>query len=382
MKGISKNVFFLGIVSFFTDVSSEMIFPILPIFLERFIGASKLEIGFIEGLAQLTASTLKVFSGFISDKLRRRKPVIVVGYSLSNLIKPFLFFSNSWVQVLFIRVIDRVGKGIRTAPRDALISESTEKVVSGKSFGFHRALDTLGAVVGTLTAFFILSILGSKESSFRAVFAFSAVPGLLSIFVLFLFVEERKVFKKKIRFEFSRIPPIYFKFLAVQSLFTLFSMNYAFMILKGEHSGISIGFIPLAYLVFNVVYSFFCFPFGSISDKFGKIKTLSIAYVIFSLSAFIFTLKSEIFAWMGFALYGVFMAGFETVSRAIISDFSGEELKGTAFGIYHTVIGVSSFISLSVAGFLWDRFGASFPFYVASLVSLFSSLILVKLVRE
>jgi len=382
LKGISRNVVFLGIVSFFTDVSSEMIFPILPIFLEKFVGASKFQIGIIEGLAQLTASTLKIFSGFVSDRLRRRKLLVTIGYSLSNFLKPALYFAGSWLQVLFIRVLDRVGKGIRTAPRDALISESTEERVSGKSFGLHRALDTLGAVVGTLLAFLVLLLLGSNESAFRTVFAISAIPGLISIIILILFVKEKSgVVKEKIKFKLSGIPKVYFKFVSVQSLFTLFSMNYAFMILKSEHSGISVGFIPLAYLLYNLVYSIFCFPFGMLSDRFGKTRVLSLVYILFSISAFLFTLRSGFVAWVAFSLYGTFMAGFETVSRAVISDFSGEEFKGTAFGIYHTLIGISSFISLSIAGFLWDKFGASFPFYVSSFVSLISSFILLKLVK-
>ena len=379
---VSRNVFFLGIVSFFTDVSSEMIFPVLPIFLERFIGATKLEIGIVEGVAQLIASTLKVFSGFISDRLKRRKPIILIGYGISNLTKPLLSLSHSWVQVLLIRALDRMGKGIRTSPRDALISESSQRLKSGSSFGFHRALDTLGAVSGTIIAFLILNAFGSSERSFRAIFALSALPGLASLLVLFRFVAESGGRRENRKFSISGLSGRYFKFVAVQSLFTLFSMNYAFMILKGENSGISVGFIPLAYLVYNVVYSLLSYPLGAVSDRFGKGKVLPLIYIVFSASAFLFTLRVPLLAWLAFLLYGIFMAGFESISRAAISDISGESLKGTAFGIYHTSIGLFSFLSMSLAGFLWDRFGADFPFYIASLSGIVLSPAVFRVLRR
>ncbi len=380
MKSINRNILLLGLVSLFTDISSEMIFPILPIFLDKFLNASKTEIGLIEGFAEVTASFLKIFSGIISDKIGRKKPLIVLGYGISTFSKPLLYFANSWIFVLFIRVSDRIGKGIRTSPRDALISAYSTKEISGKSFGIHRAMDTSGAILGTLLAFLFLFVLGETEGTFRFIFLFSVVPAGIALFILIFLVKEPKGKIKTKTFEFKKdfksLPSKFYKFLFIQVLFTLISMNYAFMILKAENIGISIGFIPLAYLVFNISYALFSYPIGSFSDKFGKIKVMFLVYLIFSFTAFCFTLDYQIFGWLGFILYGIFMAGNETVSRAFISDFSTEKLKGTAYGIYHSIIGISSFISLSLAGLVWDMFGANVPFYISSIVSLILAFVL------
>ncbi len=381
MKNINRNIVLLGLVSLFTDISSEMIFPILPIFLDKFLHASKTEIGFIEGLAEITASFLKIFSGIISDKFGKKKPLIIFGYGISTFSKPLLYFANSWLFVLFVRVSDRIGKGIRTSPRDALISAYSSEEVSGKSFGIHRGMDTVGAVLGTLLAFLFLLILGETEKTFRFIFLFSIIPAGIALFILVFMVKEPEVKEKKktfyLRENIKTLPPEFYKFLIIQALFTSVSMNYAFMILKAQNVGISIGFIPVAYLIFNIFYAFFSYPIGSMSDKFGKINVMAFVYILFSLTSLTFTINGSIFGWLGFILYGLFMAGNETVSRAFISDFSKEKVKGTAYGIYHFVMGISSFISLSIAGFLWDKFGANFPFYISALVSFALAVVLI-----
>ena len=381
MKNINRNIVLLGLVSLFTDISSEMIFPILPIFLDKFLHASKTEIGFIEGLAEITASFLKIFSGIISDKFGKKKPLIIFGYGISTFSKPLLYFANSWLFVLFVRVSDRIGKGIRTSPRDALISAYSSEEVSGKSFGIHRGMDTVGAVLGTLLAFLFLLILGETEKTFRFIFLFSIIPAGIALFILIFMVKEPEVKEKKktfyLRENIKTLPPEFYKFLIIQALFTSVSMNYAFMILKAQNIGISIGFIPVAYLIFNIFYAFFSYPIGSMSDKFGKINVMAFVYILFSLTSLTFTINSSISGWLGFILYGLFMAGNETVSRAFISDFSKEKVKGTAYGIYHFVMGISSFISLSIAGFLWDKFGANFPFYISALVSFALAVVLI-----
>ena len=383
MLRINQNIIFLGIVSLLTDLSSEMIFPILPIFLDHILKASKFEIGIIEGAAEFTASFLKVFSGYISDRLGRKKAVVVAGYTISAFTKPLLYFAGNWKDVLVIRVVERTGKGIRTSPRDALISYYTQKEKSGRSFGFHRGMDTLGAVFGTLLSFLFLIFLGEKESTFRLIFLVSFIPAILSVIILILFVKEpyKKILKKSEKISPTELPSDFYKLLTLQILFSIFSMNYAFMILKANSIGISIGFIPVVYLLYNIVYAFSSYPAGFFSDRFGKGLTLSITYLLFSATAFIFTLDHPVFGWVGFVFYGLFMAGNEVISRAIISDLVQEKLKGTAYGIYHTAIGLSVFTSTSVAGFLWDRFGGDIPFYIGGLGSVFLSFLCFKILK-
>ncbi|SNZ09036.1 Predicted arabinose efflux permease, MFS family [Persephonella hydrogeniphila] len=377
MIKINKNIIFLGIVSFLTDLSSEMIFPILPIFLDHFLKASKFEIGIIEGAAEFTASFLKVWSGYLSDRIGKKKSVVVAGYTISAFTKPLLYFAGSWKDVLFLRVLERTGKGIRTSPRDALISAYTQKERSGRAFGFHRGMDTLGAVFGAVLASVFIFSLGETEETFRFIFLFSFLPAILAVFVLLFFVKEPKVLRKKrlSKFSLRGFSTEFYKLLILQVIFTVFTMNYAFMILKANSIGIAIGFIPIVYILFNVVYAFSSYPVGYFSDRFGKAVSLSITYLIFSITAFLFTVDKPFFGWIAFVFYGVFMAGNEVISRAIISDVVDEKIKGTAYGIYHTAIGISTFISTAVAGFLWDRFGEDIPFIIGGIGALILSVI-------
>ncbi len=377
MAKINKNIIFLGIVSLLTDISSEMIFPILPVFLDHFLKATKFEIGIIEGTAQLVASFLKVFSGHLSDRVGKKKPIIVAGYLLSTVSKPFLYFAAGWKDVLLLRVIERTGKGIRTAPRDALISAYTTQEKSGRAFGIHRGMDTLGAVLGSLSAFVIILFLGETESSFRLIFLISFFPAFLAVIVLLFFVKEKPFHPvKKRSFRLKDLPVSYYWFLFFQGIFMLFSMNYAFMILKSSNVGVSLGYIPVVYILFNVVYAVFSYPFGLWADRFGKVETLTVVYLIFSITAFVFTLDTPVAGWIGFVLYGIFMAGYEVITRALISDIVSPQLKGTAYGMFHTLSGITVFLSVVIAGFLWDRFGADVPFYLSSAGSLIISMII------
>ncbi len=377
---MKKYIIILGIVSLLTDISSEMIFPILPIFLEKFLYATKTQIGLIEGIAAFLTSFLKVFSGYLSDKIGRRKILVIFGYSLSTFSKPLLFFATSWTHVLWIRAIERLGKGIRTAPRDALISSFSEGK-SGHAFGIHRGMDTVGAVLGSLFAFLFLIYFGETEENFRKIFLYSFFPAITAVLILIFFVKEPKGIKKdsKIEINFKILPSDFKKFVIIQSIFTLFTMNYAFIILKANDIGISIGFIPLAYLFFNIVYAFFSFPIGILSDKIGKTKTMFFTYILFSITSFLFLIKNNIFGWIGFAFYGIFMAGYEVISRALISDLTNENIKGSAYGIYHTSIGISSFFSMIIAGILWDSFGSSLPFTISGIFSLILSFIFLRI---
>ena len=378
-----KYVIILGIVSLLTDISSEMIFPILPIFLEKFLHTTKTQIGLIEGLAALITSFLKVFSGYLSDKIGKRKLLVVLGYSLSAFSKPLLYFATNWIDVLWIRALERTGKGIRTAPRDAMISSFSEGK-SGYAFGIHRGMDTAGAVLGSLFTFLFLIYLGETEENFRKIFLYAFFPAITAVVILISFVKEPKINKtsSEIKISFKNLPSDFKKFVIIQSFFTLFTMNYAFIILKANDVGISIGFIPLAYLLFNIVYAFSSFPFGIFSDKVGKTKAMLLTYILFSITSFIFLIKNSFFGWLGFVFYGIFMSGYEVVSRAFISDLiKKEEIKGSAYGIYHTSIGITLFLSMLIAGILWDKFGSYMPFLISGVFSMILSFIFWKSFR-
>ncbi len=380
---ISRYVFILGIVSLLTDISSEMIFPVLPIFLDRFLHATKTEIGLIEGVAIFIAGVFKVFSGVLSDRLGKRKILVVIGYSFSAFTKPLFYFANSWIQVLFLRGLERIGKGIRTAPRDAIISAYSSSEISGKSFGLHRALDTIGAVIGSLSAFLLLYLFGELEETFRKIFLISFIPAVLAIFILVVFVKEPPVKKVEnfTKLDFKLLPKNFYVFLSIHAFFTVFSMNYAFFILKGNASGISMLHIPIVYLMFNISYAFFSLPFGVLSDRVGKVKSLLFVYLMFSVVSLFFLFNSPLMGWIGFIMYGIFISGYEVVSRAFISDITDINIKGTAYGVFHTLIGFSSFISTVLAGILWDNFGEDIPFaisFTGGLISLFATLFLLK----
>lgn len=377
MSALNKNIVALGTNSFFTDFSTEMILPLLPIFLDRFLHATKGEIGLIEGTAELGVALLIAISGFYSDRLGKRKVLTVFGYGLSNFIKPFAFFAQSATMVATIRIADRVGKGIRSAPRDALISANTPKESSGFVFGFHKMMDSAGAVGGSLSAFGLLYYLGESEASFRTVFALSLIPGVVAMAILIFFVADAPftpVSMKK--FRPSSLSAPFYRLVAFQTLFSLFAMNYAFMILKASDNGMALAMIPLAYTLYNLILSIFAIPIGRMADKYGKITLLSAVYAAFGLGTLAMSLGTVLGAWIGFGIYGFFAGGFNSLAKAVISDTTPTELKATAYGVYYTSVGVATFISLSGGGWLWDKFGSTVPFFIASLVAILLALFL------
>jgi MFS family permease len=371
MPTLNKNIVALGANSFFTDFSTEMILPLLPLFLDRFLHATKGEIGLIEGAAELGVALLIALSGFYSDWLGKRKILTVIGYGLSNLIKPFAFFAQTSAMIATVRIADRVGKGIRAAPRDALISQSTSKEVSGFVFGFHKMMDSAGAVAGSLSAFALLYFLGESEASFRTVFALSLIPGLIALIILILFVTDTRVARTSLqRFRPSLLGAPFYWLVAFQSLFSLFAMNYSFMILKAGDNGMALAVIPLAYTLYNLVISLFAMPIGRMADKFGKVHLLAFIYLAFGLGALAMNSGGVFGVWLGFFIYGFFAGGFNSLAKAIISDTVPRELKATAYGVYYTCVGVATFASLSAAGWLWDSFGSTLPFSIAALAAI------------
>ena len=385
MKKSQKNVWYMGLTSFFTDVSSEMIFPILPLFLTTVLNANMAVVGLIEGVAESASALLKLISGWVSDKLGKKKPLIILGYSLSTLTKPVLAIATHWTHVLGVRFFDRVGKGIRTTPRDALIAASVNKKDRGKSFGLHRALDSAGAIFGTLIAFFILQrFFGNTADALRLIFWLSFIPGLIAVLILIFGVKEvGGKANKKFAFDFKNLNPDLKKFLLVIAFFSLANFSYAFFILRAKDVGLLIALIPLVYLVYNVFYAFFSIPAGKVSDKIGRKKVLVSGLMLFALTALGFAFFADTATiWVLFALYGLFMAVTDGVSRAYVSDLAAEEKRGTALGAYHTIVGITVLPANLIGGLLWQKINVQAPFVYAAVLSLISAILLIILIKK
>lgn len=366
-RSLNKNIIALGANSFFTDFSTEMILPLLPLFLERFLHATKSQIGLIEGSAEFGVAMLIALSGFYSDRIGKRKGITVFGYGLSNLIKPLAFFAQSATMIATIRIGDRLAKGIRVAPRDALISASTPKAISGFIFGFHKMMDGAGALAGSLCAFGLLWWLGESESTFRTIFALSLLPGIISMVILiFLVTDTPFTPAPSKRFRPSALPAPFYWLVGFQSLFSLVAMNYSLMILKAADTGLALAMIPLAYALYNLTQSFFAIPIGKAADRLSKPALLAAVYLAFALGALAMTTGTVWGVWLGFGIYGFFAGGFNALAKAIISDTAPIELKATAYGVYYTSVGLMTLASLAVGGWLWDHFGSTLPFVIAS----------------
>lgn len=374
---INKNIVALGANSFFTDFATEMILPLLPIFLDRYLHATKGEIGLIEGIAEFGVALLIAFSGFVSDRLGSRKKITVIGYGLSNLIKPLAFFASSALMIGMVRLGDRIGKGIRAAPRDALISAFVLKKTSGFVFGFHKMMDSAGAVAGSLAAFLLLWYLGESEASFRLIFALSFVPGIIALLILIYFVSDVTFEPSPTKsFTPSALPKEFYMLVVFQIMFSLVAMNYSFMILKASNDGISILMIPLAYTFYNVTQSVFAIPIGKMADKYGKATLLAVVYAAFGAGALMMATNLPLGLWIGFGIYGFFAGGFNALAKAIISDVAPIQLKATAYGVYYLSVGVATLVSLAAAGMIWDNYGSDILFIGVGCAALVFALML------
>jgi len=369
--GISKNVLVMGLVSFFNDFASEMIYPIVPIFLTTVLGAPVAVVGVIEGIAESTASFLKVISGWLSDKLQKRKSFAVAGYCLSTISKVVIGLAFGWPLVLFGRFLDRFGKGVRTSARDALIVESSTAQNRGRSLGFHRALDTLGAVVGPLAAILLLYFLGNN---LRPIFFIAFVPGLIGVVLLLLFVKDVnkvKTARPAVKFGWKNLDGNFKIFLFVSVIFAIGNSSDAFLILRAQSFGLPLALTILAYVLFNITYSLFSEPAGALSDKIGPKKILLSGFFLFSLVYLAFGLiNSSIFIWLLFPIYGIYMAMTDGVGKAYIADLVPQEKLGTAFGLYQTAVGICTLFSSIIAGLLWTYAGVGAPFIFGSAMAL------------
>jgi MFS family permease len=360
---VPRNVAVLGIVSLLTDASSEMVYPVLPLFLSNVLGAPVAVIGVIESVAEATSSLVRVFSGWLSDRVGRRRPLIVAGYTLSNVVKPLLALVPGWPAVLLLRFADRFGKGVRTAPRDALIADSGAPETRGRDFGVHRALDTFGAAIGPLVAWAVLAL---SPDGYRTVFLISAIPGTIAIAVVLFAVRERRPQASREAVPAMRLRHLgrpFAVFTVVSAVFALGNSSDAMLVLRAQDLGARAAIIPLMYFVFNVVGSLLSAPLGSLSDRLGRRRMIAAGFAGYALVYAGFSAaQGGLAPWLLFAAYGVPYALTEGMTRAFVVDLVRPECRATAVGGYTFVLGLAALPSSALAGLLWDQFGAAFTF--------------------
>lgn len=377
-SGLKRNVVITGIVSFFMDMSSEMVYPLVPLFLANVLGADKSVIGLIEGIAEATASLLKVFSGWFSDRIGNRKWLMAFGYGLATLSRPILATAYSWHGVLGSRFTDRLGKGIRTAPRDAILAESTDSAHLGRAFGLHRGMDTLGAVVGPFIAF---SLLAYFHNDYRLVFWLSMIPGLLAVLLIVFLIKERcekTASASGFRLTWGHFSRRFLFFMLIAAVFALGNSSDAFLILKAQQTGIQTAVIPIVYMAFNLTYAVFSFPAGMLADRFGKKRVILMGFVLFAcIYAGFAVTGSAAMIWLLFALYGVFMGFTEGIQKAYLATLIPEDFKATAFGLYNMVIGFAVLPASVIGGWLWEHFSSSATFSFGVVTSLSAAVMFV-----
>jgi len=369
------NIILLGITSLLTDISSEMIYPILPIFLVTTLGASPAILGLIEGIAESLASLLKVFSGYFSDKIKARKPFAIFGYASSALGKCFLYISTNWAYVLVARIIDRFGKGVRTAPRDAFIADSSREGKRGAAFGLHRALDTLGATIGVFIAYFLIT---RFKGNLRNIFLFSLIPAFLGVVFLFLVKEKKREIKstsKKLKFKWHALDKRLKLFLIFTLIFTLGNSSNQFLLLRAQNLGSPVPRVILFYLVYNIIYGLVAYPASRFSDKIGRKKLLVSGYLFYGLVYLGFAVNNSLnMLWLLFSIYGLYIGFTEGVEKALVADIAPNELRATAIGLHATFVGIGLLPASFFAGILWKFLGPSAPFYFGGFMGVFASL--------
>lgn len=371
---LGRNVVALGLVSFFTDVSSEIIYPLLPIFLTTVLAASATAVGAIEGAAESAAALLKLASGWWSDRAHARKPLVVAGYVLASVARPLVAAAQSTTQVLAIRLTDRIGKGIRTSPRDALIADSVDPSVRGRAFGFHRAADHTGAVLGPLIAF---ALLGWTGISLRTLFWLAAIPGAIAVIVLIVGVREvpRHHSSSIIHHSSSSVPRRFWGFLAVVLLFTLGNSTDAFLLLRASQLGVSAPLIPILWASLHVVKSISSTPGGMLSDRVGRKIPIVVGWLLYAAIYIGFAkANAEWHVWALFAGYGLYFGLTEGVEKALVADVVPADRRGTAYGWYNLAIGLGALPASLMFGLIWDRAGYGAAFTVGATLALFAAI--------
>ena len=380
-----RNVLFLGLVSFFADISAEMVYPLIPLYLSSVFGATPALVGLVEGLAESAASLLKVLSGYLSDRFERKKALAFAGYATGLLYKLGLLLAVSWPGVLLARVVDRLGKGLRTAPRDLMVAQSARAGQMGRAFGLHKALDMAGASIGILLAYLLLSKSGDQQS-YRQVFLLSILPLCLGL-MMFLFIREQRYSQAAPR------PPILRAlrqldgrlrlYLLVVVLFTLGNSSNAFLLLRARSLGFPARDAILLYFAYNLSAALLSFPLGRLSDRVGRKRLLVAGYLSFSLVYLGFALASEGWQlWPVFLLYGLHTALITGVERAFIAEIAPLRLKGSLLGLHATLQGLALLPASLIAGLLWTGLGATAPFYYGALMALCAALLLLFYLKQ
>lgn len=366
--GFTPNVFYTGFNSFLTDTSTKMLYSVMPMFLLS-IGASKTSLSLIEGIAESTASLIKAFSGFWSDKIGKNKPFMLFGYGLSALITPLYVFAATPMHVLYLRFVERFGKGIRTAPRDSLIAGSVTNGETGKSFGLQKAMDNSGAIIGPLIAFLLLYFI---PGNYKLIFLLAGIPAIIGVFVILFGIKEagkceNELFKK---FRFKDFPARFYFFLLIVFVFTLGNSTDALLLVKANESGISVAMIPLVYLVTNAVSVLFAIPLGVLADKIGKEKILVVGYLIYAIVYYGFGVSTSTGALLAlFALYGLYSASTDGIQKAFVSDLVDSNKRGTGLGIYNGLLGITLLPASLIAGILYDKVNSSVPFFFGAMMA-------------
>ena len=380
-SSLPLNVWGLGFVSLFNDIASEMIYPIIPMFLMATLGVTPAIVGLIEGIAEATSGVLKLISGWYSDFIQKRKLFVTIGYSLSGISKLLLGFAKSWPFVLFARVLDRFGKGTRTSARDALIVESVPQELRGRAFGLHRGLDSLGAVIGPLCAILLLSI---YQNNYRLAFKLSVIPVVIGILILVIFVKEKKKVQintktsttPKLKFSAKDFTPQLSLFLLISIIFGIGNSSDAFLILRAKDVSGDVLTTIAMFVVFNIFYSFGSYPAGFLSDKFGSKKILTIGFFLFALVYLGFGLVHQSWmVWILFAFYGIYMALTDGVSKAYISTMVPPEKSGTAFGVFQMINGFCVLGASVIAGIIWKSINPAAPFYYGAITAFIAGVI-------
>ena len=388
-QNLSGNVFALSLVSLLNDTSSEIIYPLLPAFLALTLGASPFAIGLIEGFAESVAALLKLFSGYLSDKFNNRKLPVFIGYALACVTRPFLAFAGSWQQVLAVRVTDRVGKGIRGTPRDALLADSVAPEKRGLAFGFNRAADHLGAVLGPVCAFILLYFLASSPQSptardYQQVFLFASIPVALGLFVIVFFVKEKphevpvaSGAITPIRLSLKEFDPNFKRFLGVIAVFTLSNSTDAFLLLRAEQAGIAPPLLPLLWMALHISKVLFSLIGGDLSDRVGRKTMILSGWLVYALVYAGFAFVDAAWqAWVLFIIYGIYFGLTEGVEKALVADLVSPEKRGTAYGFYNLAFSITVLPASILFGLFWTTLGSKPAFLISAAISLCAAVLL------
>ncbi|MFN2189921.1 MAG: MFS transporter [Candidatus Promineifilaceae bacterium] len=391
IRSLPRNVWVATAASFLTDVSSEMVLNLIPLFLANVLGVRFAFVGLIEGIAETTASIVKLYSGWLSDRLGKRKLLAVAGYGLSTLAKPFLIFAGSWLGVLAVRFTERLGKGIRTAPRDALIADSIDERNRGLAFGLHRAGDTAGAAIGLSIALIVVwSIQGYRleveRQTFNTLVMISIIPAALAVLVLVVGLRETKSgsgAQAGLTMSFKNLGRRFAIFVLSIALFTLGNSSDAFVVLRAQERGVNLVGILSMLILFNLVYALISGPAGALSDRFNRRTIIVGSWIIYAViyMGFAFA-ESTWHVWVLFALYGAYYGVSEGIGKAYVADLVGADERGTAYGLFNAVIGLTVLPASLIAGILWQGlgdwqgFGASAPFIFGSVMALLAAILL------